>query len=77
MLMLALMEEAYPWAAVFSPYGNVLGGIVPAVGGSDPDPARCGAAPDSEASECLADIVSVAKPILRMSSLRDFASAVD
>jgi hypothetical protein len=72
MLMLALMEEAYPWAAVFSPYGNVLGGIVPAVGGSDPDPARCGAAP-----ECLADIVSVAKPILRMSSLRDFASAVD
>jgi hypothetical protein len=37
--MLALKEEAYPWAAVLSPYGNVYGGLVPAVGGSDPNPA--------------------------------------
>jgi hypothetical protein len=74
MLMLVLMEEAYPWAAVFSPYGNAHGDIVPVVGGSDPDSAGYGAAPDSGASGCLAGIVFAAKLILRMSSLRDSAS---
>jgi hypothetical protein len=31
-LMLVLIEEAYPWPVVFSPYGNVHKGIVPAPG---------------------------------------------
>jgi hypothetical protein len=35
--MLVLTEEVYHWAAVFSPYGNVHGGIVPAAGETDPD----------------------------------------
>jgi hypothetical protein len=74
--MLALKEEAYPWAAVFSPYGNVHGGLVPAVGGFDPDPAGYGASPDDGVSGCLAGILSAAKLILCMSSWRDSASAV-
>jgi hypothetical protein len=32
MPLLALKEEAYPWAAVFSPHGNVHYGPVPTIG---------------------------------------------
>jgi hypothetical protein len=69
--MLELMEEAYPWAAVFSPYRSVHGGIVPAAGGSVPDPDGCGVALDDGVLGCLAAILPAAKLILRMSSLRD------
>jgi hypothetical protein len=36
--MLVLMEEAYPWVAVFSPYGSVHGSIVPVAREADPNP---------------------------------------
>jgi hypothetical protein len=44
--MLVLIDEAYARAAVFSPYGNAHGGIVPGVRAVDPEPARGGATPD-------------------------------
>jgi hypothetical protein len=72
--MLVLMEEAYHWAAVFSPYGNVHGGIVPAAGETDPDPAG-GAAPDVGMTGCPASILPRAKLILRRFSSRDSAWA--
>jgi hypothetical protein len=53
MPMLVLMEEAYPWVAVFSPYGSVHGGIVPAAGEIDPDPAKSDAAPDDGMLDAL------------------------
>jgi hypothetical protein len=45
--MLVLTEEEYYWATVFSPYGNVHGGIDPAVGEVAFDPTG-GAAADGE-----------------------------
>jgi hypothetical protein len=69
------MEETYPWAAVFSPYGNVHGGIVPAAREFNPDPARSGVALDDGMSGCPTDILPIAKLILRRSSLRDSMSA--
>jgi hypothetical protein len=49
--MLVLTEEAYHWAVMFSPYGNVRGGIDPAVGEVDLDPAG-GATPDGGMTGC-------------------------
>jgi hypothetical protein len=69
--MLVLMEEAYPWAAVFSPYRNVHGGIVPVAGETDPDLARGGAALDGGMAGCPAGLLLAAKLILRRFSLRD------
>jgi hypothetical protein len=71
MPMLVLMEEAYSWAAVFSPYGSVHGGIVLAAEETDPDPGGIGAAPDDGMSGCPAGILPAPKLILRRSSLRD------
>jgi hypothetical protein len=73
--MLVLMEEAYPWAAVFSPYGNVHGGIVPTAGETNPDPAG-GAAPDDGMSGCPAGTLPASKLILHKSSMRDSVRAV-
>jgi hypothetical protein len=67
---LALTEEAYCWAAMFSPYGNVCGGIDPAVGKTNLDPAR-GAAPDSGMMGRPTGVSPAAKLILRRSSTRD------
>jgi hypothetical protein len=75
MPMLVLMEEAYPWIAVFSPYRNVHVGIVPIARETDPDPAGGGATLDGGMMGYLVGILPVAKPILRRSSPRDFVSA--
>jgi hypothetical protein len=75
--MLELMEEAYSWAAMFSPYGNVHGGIVPIARETDPDPTGGGAAPDNGVTGCPTGILPVAKLILRRFSPRDFVSASD
>jgi hypothetical protein len=75
MPMLVLMEEAYPWAAVFSPYGNAHGGIVPAARETDLDPARGGTALDDGMTGCPTSILPIAKLILCRSSLRDSMSA--
>jgi hypothetical protein len=71
--MLVLMEEANPWATVFSPYRNFHGGIVLATGETNPDPAG-GAMPDGGMMGCPAGILPTAKLILRRSSLRDSTS---
>jgi hypothetical protein len=71
--MLVLMEEAYPWAAMFSPYGNVYSGIVPAARETDPDPTG-GIAPDGGMMGCPADILPIDKLILHRSSLRGSVS---
>jgi hypothetical protein len=75
MPMLVLMEEAYPRAAVFSPYGNVHGGIVPVARETDPESAGGGTTPDDRMTGCPAGILPVAKLILRRSSSRDSVSA--
>jgi hypothetical protein len=67
--MLELIEEAYHWAAVFSPYGNVRGGIDPAIEEVDLDSAG-GATPDGGMTRCPTGISPVAKLILRRSSMR-------
>jgi hypothetical protein len=61
--MLVLMEEAYHWAAMFSPYGNVDGGIVLTAGEIDPNPAG-GAMPDDGMTGCPTGILPAAKLIL-------------
>jgi hypothetical protein len=68
--MLVLTEEAYLWAAVFSPYRNVHGGVDPAVGETDLDPAG-GTTLDGGMTGCPADILPAAKLILCKSSMRD------
>jgi hypothetical protein len=75
MPMLVLMEESYPWTAVFSPYGSVHGGIVSTAGETDPDLDGSGAAPDDGTSGCPTGILPAAKLILHRSSLRDSLSA--
>jgi hypothetical protein len=72
--MLVLMEEAYPWATVFSPYGNVHGGIVPAVEETNLD-LTGGSMLDGGMTGCPAGLLPIAKLILRRSSLRDSVSA--
>jgi hypothetical protein len=69
--MLVLIEEAYAWVAVFSPYGSAHGGIVPGVGAVDPELARGGAAPDGGVMECPVSILPSAKLILHRSSARE------
>jgi hypothetical protein len=73
--MLVLMEEAYPWAAVFSPYGNVHGDIACAARETDPDPAGGGTASDGGMEGCPAGLLPIAKIILHRSSLRDYVLA--
>jgi hypothetical protein len=74
MPMLVLMEEAYPWEAMLSTYGNVHDGIVPAAGETDPDPGGSGATLDDGMSGCPAGTLPAAKLILRRSSMRDSVS---
>jgi hypothetical protein len=75
MPMLVFMEEAYPWAAVVSSYGNALGCIVPTVGEIHPTLVRGGAVLDDGTTGCSTDILPAAKLILRRSSMREPASA--
>jgi hypothetical protein len=69
-----LTEEAYYWAVVFSPYGNVRGGIHPTVGETNLDLTR-GATPDGGMTGHPAGVSPAAKLILRRSSTRDVAWA--
>jgi hypothetical protein len=62
--MLVLMEEAYPWVAVFSPYRSVHGGIVPTAREADPNPGGGGAMPDGGVMGCLVGILPAVKVIL-------------
>jgi hypothetical protein len=64
--MLVLMEEAYPWVAMFSPYRNVHSGIDPAAREADPDLGG-GATPNGGMTGCPASNLPIAKLILHKS----------
>jgi hypothetical protein len=70
MRMLVLMEEAYCWATVFSPYGNIRGGVDPTVGEAALDLIE-GVTADGGMTGCPAGVLSAARLIPRRSSTRD------
>jgi hypothetical protein len=75
--MLVLMEEAYPWTAVFSPYGSAHAGIVPTAKEVDPNPGEGDATPDDGVMGCPIGILPTVKLILHRSLPRDSMSASD
>jgi hypothetical protein len=68
--MLVLMEEAYCWATVFSLYGNICGGVDPAIGEAALDLIK-GVVADGGMTGCPVDVLSAARLIPRRSLMRD------